>query len=236
MKGLSLISGVLFMAFLIAATALIYWMAVPTLQKMQCSIVMDKMKTSFADLDAVIQKVASEGEGSKRTVYLNVEEGEIHVDGGNDTIYWTYECSSPVISPRTFQTFGNVIFGANLDTSAREGVCQGQSAFVLENDQLLVCLKKIGLPSNMTRYNISDVLLSIYQKSLNQTLPLEYLEITLDNNATSKVGNGYTALSRSGYHLPYAEVTAHMESDYGIIYDIKFILESGEDFLTLKGE
>lgn len=236
MRGLSLISGVLFMAFLIAATTIIYWIAVPTVQKIQCSIAMDKMKSSFVNLDSAIQKVASEGEGSKRTVYLNIDEGEIHVDGGNDTIYWTYECDSPIISPRTFQTFGNVIFGANLDTHAYEGVCLGQAAFILENDHLKVCLKKVGLPSNKMRYNISDVLISVYQKDLNQTLPLEYLEITLDNNATSANGEGYTSLSRSGYHLPYGEVTAYMESDYGINYYIKFILETGEDFLTVKGE
>jgi hypothetical protein len=236
MKGLSLISGVLFMAFLIAATGIVYWTAVPTLQKVQCSMVMDKMKSSFVSLDEVIQKVAAEGEGSKRTISLNIDEGEIHFDGDNETIYWEYECSTPIISPRTFQTFGNVIFGANLDAKAYEGVCLGQAAFILENEHLIACLKKIGSEGNNTRYNISEVLLSLYQKDTGQTLPLEYLEITLDNNQTSSTGVGYTHLSKTGYHLPYGEVTAYMESDYGITYSVKLILESGEDFLTIKGE
>lgn len=235
MNGMSLISGVLFMGFMIAATAIVYWAAIPTIQKMQCSIVMDKMKGSFTSLDGIIQKVASEGEGSKRTISLNVEEGEIHIDGSNDTIYWEYECTSSIMSPRTFQTFGNVIFGSNLDTKAYESVCQGQNAFVLENEHLKACLKKVGSEGNNTHYNISDVLISVYQKDLDQAMPVERLEITLDNNQTSAIGEGYTKLGQTGYHLPYGEVTAHMESDYGITYDVKFILESGEDFLIIKG-
>jgi hypothetical protein len=236
MRGLSLISGVLFTAFIIAATSIIYLTAVPAINRMQCAVVMDKMKTSFASIDEVVQKVASEGEGSKRIIELNVNEGEIRIDGGNDTIYWTYKCSSPVMSPRTFQTFGNVVFGSNLDTSAHEGSCSGQTAFILENEHLRACFKKFGSEDSKVRYNMSDVLLSLYQKDLNQTLPLQYLQITLDGNQTSSVGNGYTKLESSGYHLPYAEVTAHMESDYGLTYDIKFMLETGEDFITIKGE
>jgi hypothetical protein len=236
MNGLSLISGVLFMAFMITAAAIVYWTTLPTIQKMQCSIVTDKMKSSFANLDSVIQKVASEGEGSKRTVSLNIEEGEMRIDGGNDTIYWEHECNSPIMSPRTMQTFGNVIFGSNLNTKAYESTCEGQDAFVLENEHLTACLEKIGSEGNNTRYNISGVLISVYQKDLGQVMPMERLEITLDSNQTSATGEGYTKLERTGQHLPYGEVTAHMESDYGINYDIKFTLESGEDFLTIKGE
>ena len=236
MKGMSLISGVLFMAFLIAATAIVYWTALPTIQKMQCSIVLDKMKSSMTSLDGVIQTVASEGEGSKRTVSLNVEEGELHVDGDNDTIYLEYECNAPIISPRTVQTFGNVMFGSNLDTKAYEAVCEGQDGFMLENEHIKACLKKIGSEGNSTAYDMSDVLISVYQKDLGQAMPIEYLEITLDNDQTSATGTGYTKLEKTGQYLPYGEVTAHMESDYGITYDIKFILESGEDFLTIKGE
>jgi hypothetical protein len=194
------------------------------------------MKTSFIDLDKVIQKVSSEGEGSKRTIDFSIDEGEMYVSGDNDTIYWTYECSAPVFSPRTFQTIGNMIIGANLDTNAYEGVCESQSAFILENEHLRACLKKVGSAGNKTYYNMSYVLISIYQKDLDAALPLEYLEITLDNNHTSSTGQGYTTLSRSGQHLPYGEVTAYMESDYGITYSINFILESGEDFMIIRGE
>ena len=128
------------------------------------------------------------------------------------------------------------MFGSNLDTKAYEAVCEGQDGFMLENEHIKACLKKIGSEGNSTAYDMSDVLISVYQKDLGQAMPIEYLEITLDNDQTSATGTGYTKLEKTGQYLPYGEVTAHMESDYGITYDIKFILESGEDFLTIKGE
>ncbi len=235
MKGISLISGVIFLAFLIVATGIVYWAGIPTIEKIRCAATVDKMKTTFITLDKIIQKVISEGKGSKRTVDINVEGGKLYIDDDNDAIYWEYECNAPIFSPRTFRTIGNIIIGSNLDTSAEEGVCQGESAFILENEHLKVCLKKIGSPENKVYYNISDVLLSIYQKDLNKTMPLEYLEITLDNNKTSSTGYGYTKLENSGKFLPYGEVVAYMESDYGVTYRIRFILESGEDFMIIKG-
>ncbi len=236
MKGISLISGVLFTAFLIAATTIVYLTAVPVIQKMQCAATMDEMRNSLANLDKVVQTVASEGEGSKRTVDFNIQEGELYISGVEDTIYWTHECNAPIISPRTFQAFGNLITGSNLDTKAYESSCQGQDAFVLENEHLKACFKKVGSPGDKVYYNMSDVLISMYLKDTDEVLPLEYLEITLDNNQTSGTGDGYTSLSRSGQHLPYGEVTAYMESDYGITYSIRFVLESGEDFLIIRGE
>jgi hypothetical protein len=236
MKGISLISGVLFTAFLIAATTIVYWTGAPLIQKMQCAATLDKMKTTFAKFDETIQTVSSEGEGSKRTVNININEGEIYITAENDTIYWSHECNADIISPRTFQTFGNVIIGANLDTEARESNCQGEDAFVLENEHLIACFKSIGSPDNKTRYNMSEVLTFMYNKDSEESMPLKYLEITLDNNQSSSVGYGYTSLSGEGNHLPYGEVTAYMESDYGVIYRIKFMLESGEDFLIIRGE
>lgn len=235
-KGLSLISGVLFTAFLITATAIVYWTVVPVIQKVQCAATLERMKSSFAELDDVIQTVASEGEGSRRTVDLNLDAGELYVSADTDNIYWTHECASPVISPRTFQIFGNMLVGANLDTSANESACQGYDAFVLENEHLQACFRKFGSEGNNTYYNMSDVLLMVYNKDLGEILPLERLEITLDDNQTSSTGSGYTELARSGHHLPYGEVTAYMESDYGVTYTIKFSLESGADFLIIRGE
>lgn len=236
MRGISLVSGVLFLAFLIAATAIVYIAGVPIIENLQCSATVEKMKSSFTSLDKVIQEVSSDGSGSKRILSFNIDEGRLYISGSNDTIYWTHECKAPIFSPRTFQAFGNVIMGSNLDASASEGQCLGQTAFILENEHLRACLKKIGSPDNLTSYNTTQILLGMYQKDLGEWLPLEYLEISLDDNQTSITGQGYTKLERSGYHLPYGEVTAYMESDYMINYNIKFILESGEDFLIIRGE
>ena len=236
MRGISLISGVLFLAILIVATSIVYWASIPVIQKIQCTATMEKMKSSFIDLDKIIQEVVSEGEGSRRTVDLNVEEGKIYVNGGNDTIYWEYECAASIFSPRTSQTIGNVEYGANLDTSAYVALCSGETAYVLENEHIIACFKIIGSEENPVAYNTSDILLSTYQKDTGQTLPMEYMIITLDNNETSANGTGYTELQSAGTNLPYGSVDAFMSSDYGIDYTIHFTLESGTDFLVITGE
>jgi hypothetical protein len=231
-----LISGVLFLAFLIAATSIVYMVGIPIIQNLQCSATVEKMRSSFADMDKVIEKVSSEGKDSKRIINLNIDEGRLYVSGEEDAIYWTHECSAPLFSPRTFQTFGNIIMGSNLETSAYEGQCKGQDAFILENEHLRACFKRIGSPSNFSSYTTTEIVLGMYQKDLGEWLPMQYVEISLDNNQNSTTGEGYTELERSGYNLPYGEVKAYMESDYGINYNIKFVLESGEDFLIIGGE
>jgi hypothetical protein len=236
LNGMSLVSGVLFLAFLIAATGIIYVAGIPLIQNLQCASTVEKMRSSLTGLDKVIQEVGSEGESSKRIVNLNIDEGRLYVSGDSDTIYWTHECEAQIFSPRTFQAFGNVIMGSNMETTASEGQCMGQDSFILENEHLKVCLRKIGSPEAFESYNTTEILLGMYNKDLGQWLPLGYLEISLDSEETSTTGEGYTKLEESGYHLPYGEVTAYMESDYGLDYTIKFVLESGEDFLIIRGE
>lgn len=231
-----MISGVLFLAFLIAATAIVYMVGIPIIQNLQCSATVEKMRSSFTDMDKVIQKVSSEGKDSRRIINLNIDEGRLYVSGEEDVIYWTHECEAPLFSPRTFQTFGNIIIGANLETSAYEGQCKGQDSFILENEHLKACFKRIGSPSNFSSYGTTEIVLGMYQKDLGKWLPMQYVEISLDNNQNSTTGEGYTILEKTGYNLPYGEVKAYMESDYGINYNIKFVLESGEDFLIIGGE
>ncbi len=236
MKGITMVSSVLFLGFLIAATGIVYYAGVPSLQRIQCLATMEKMKSSFVNLDSLTRDVVSGGEGTKRTFNLNIDSGKMYIMGDNDTIYWEYECPVSVSSPRTAQTIGNVIFGENMEVSAYEGVCAGEDAYILENRHLKACFKKIGSPSGMVGYNNTEVLIYLYQKDLDRALPMEYLEVTVDNDQLSKSGTGYTSLERKGTNLPYGEVTAYMDSDYGIIYRIHFTLESGGDFLIIRGK
>ncbi len=235
-KGITMVSSVLFLAFLIAATGIVYYAGVPSLQRIQCLATMEKMKSSFVQLDKITRNVVAGGKGTKRTFDLNIDDGKLYIVGGNDTIYWEYECPVEVTSPRTAQTIGNVIFGSNMEVFAYQGMCAGQNSYILENSHIKACFKVIGSSSNKVSYNTTEIFLYMYQKDLDSVLPLEYLEVTLDNDDTSKTGTGYTTLEREGTNLPYGRVTAYMESDYGVTYQIHFELETGGDFLVIRGE
>ncbi len=232
-KGITLISGVLFLAITITATFIVYEAGMPVIKKMQAAAAVEKMKDVFSQLDEIIREVASEGRGSKRTIYFKVDPGKLVVNESNDFIYWELETDSKLLSPRTSKTFGNIVIGSNLNTYANETQFQGNDAYVLRNEHLAVYIKKIGSPNNYTSYTTRDLLLGMYNKDLSTWLDLENLEISIDNSINSVSGNGYTQLSSTGYNLPYATVTARMNSSY-IDYYIKFTLESGADFLEIE--
>jgi len=233
-KGISLISAAIFLALIIVATIIVYNAGMPIIRNMQAAATIDNMKDFFTQLDEVVQTVASEGKGSKRTVYMDINYGKLIVNDTKNSIEWVYETEADVISPRTAQDFGNIRVGSNLETTAYEGTYQEIDALVMENQHLMVYARKIGSQSSHDSYNTSEILLGIYHKHLNQWLNnTGFIYLTLDNNITSMTGTGYTALDKTGYNLPYATVTSFLDSDYGVAYYITMTLESDADFLQI---
>ncbi len=87
-KGISILSGVIFLAFTAIAVIIVYEMGMPVVEKMQAAAVIDRMRATFATFDEVIQEVAAEGKGSKRTINLRVDMGKITVNASEDIIKW----------------------------------------------------------------------------------------------------------------------------------------------------
>lgn len=234
-KGISIMSGVIFLAFTAAAVMIVYEMGMPVVEKMQASAIIDRMRTTFAQLDDVIQEVAAEGKGSKRTVNMRVDLGKITFNESEDTVKWEIDTAAPIISPRTKQQWGNVIIGSNLDVSANQSTYGGGDVFLLRNQHLEVYINKTGTSSAYAGLGTNGLLLAIYNKDLDQWISSPgFLEITIDYNNLSITGDGYTSLTETGNYLPYGEVTAYMESDYGFNYYVYFVLEAGADFLQIK--
>ncbi len=237
MRGLSIISGVIFIAITISAIAVVYEAGVPVINKMQASVSVEKMKDVFSDIDKVIRDVASEGTGSKRTVYLKIDPGKMVVNDTEDAVYWELETSAKVIEPRTRQIFGNVIIGSNLETSAYQenySVTSPQiPAYKMENEHLTVYIRKVGSGSTYEDFTTNSLLLGIYNKDMgvwfNNT---NMFDATVDSQASSRTANGTTTLLGTGYNLPYATVSALVNSTY-FKYFINFTLESGEDFIII---
>lgn len=237
---MSLISGVMFLAITIVAVVVVYQAGIPIVKRMQTSAAIEQMKTTFVELDELIRQIAAEGTGSKRTVQLRVDPGKIIVNETQDTIYWELETDAMVISPRTKQQFGNVIVGSNLNTRVYEAnyTRLGQiECYVMENEHLMVYVRKVGVNTSedgWDDFNTSSLVVAIYNKGMDKWLENEgFLEITIDENANSKTGNGYTIPEETGYNLPYGMVAAYMNSSY-LAYYINFTLGSGADFLEIE--
>jgi hypothetical protein len=237
MGGLSIISGVIFIAITISTIAIVYEAGMPVIKKMQASASVEKMKDVFSDLDKVIRDVASEGTGSKRTVYLKIDPGKIVVNDTEDAVYWELDTDAKVIEPRTRQVFGNIVIGANMETSAYQenySITSPQiPAYKMENEHLIVYIRKVGSGSTYEDFATNNLLLGIYNKDLgawfNNT---NMFDVTVDSQAGSRTANGTTTLMYSGYNLPYATVSALVNSTY-MRYSVNFTLESGEDFIRI---
>ena len=226
------------MAIVIVSIFLIYQSGVPLIRKMQGTAAIERMKSSFADLDEIIQQTAAEGKGSKRTLQLNVDPGKIIINSTEDSIYWELETDSGGISPRTSQRYGNVVVGTNMDTRCYEEnytySVPETECYVIENEHLKAYFKKIGSLSSPQDLNTSDILVAVFNKDSGQWLNnTGFLDVSVDFNETSKTGTGYTMLLESGYNLPYGTVYSYVNSTY-IDYYINFTLESGADFIGIE--
>jgi hypothetical protein len=234
MKAIALLSAIIFIGLTLAVVVIVYNAGMPIVLRMQQAAATEKMKGVFSETDKIIEDVASEGNGSKRTVNLRFDIGTLTLNGSSDKLYWDFDSESLLASPRTSTGFGNVVFGSKLETSAYEDTYQGTQAYVLENERLRVYFRKIGSPSSLQAYNTNQLLLAVYQKDLGQLMPLQSLEISLDNSPSSESGTGYTVMEQAGTDMPYATVSAYMGSGYAN-YFLNFTLESGEDFMTIEG-
>lgn len=233
MKAISLISAIIFIAITIAAVGVIYYTGAPVIKKLQDAATIENMRGTMSEIDRLIQEVASEGKGSKRTINLKLDRGTVYVNGSEDVIYWKYETDTDVISPRTYQRFGNMIIGANMETNATEGTIYSKPAYILSNEHLKVFIKKFGSYSNRTNQNTSQLLLAVHNKDLNTWMPLDHLRIMIDNQTSSENGSAYTTIDDTGKYLPYGIVTAYMSTPY-LEYHINFTLESGADFFEIE--
>jgi hypothetical protein len=229
-KAISLISAVLLIGITISVIAIVYQAGMPIIEKMQASAATESIKSSFVELNERIQRVASETNGSRRTMSFRIEPGDLIVNDTEDVVYWILDTEAVIFSPRTASYYGNLIFGSNLETKAYEEDYSGTDCYVLENEHIKTYFKKLGSPSSLVGYSTHELLVAVYQKDLDKWLDAS-LEISVDDGSIN--GVGYTALERSGNALPYGKVSAYMSSSAE--YYINFTLESGADFITIEG-
>jgi hypothetical protein len=234
MRGVTLISAILFIAITLTAVTIVYNSGMPVIKRLSTAAAVEQMKDVFQGIDSTVKEVAAGGNGSRRTLFLSLDPGKFTVDPSSDSVYWTLDTDALVISPRSSQTYGNVVFGSEMETAAYEDTYQGASAYVLENSRLTAYLLRAGSPGSPQPLSTSDLLLGLYSKGLGRWLNGS-LEILMDGEPASSQGSGYTAVEAESSTLPKGVVEAHMFTPY-LNYTIYFTLESGADFLMVEAE
>jgi hypothetical protein len=81
MKAIALISAIIFIGLTLAVVVIVYNAGMPVVLRMQHAATVERMKGVFSEMDNIIEDVASEGNGSKRTVSLRFDVGRLTVNG-----------------------------------------------------------------------------------------------------------------------------------------------------------
>lgn len=231
MKGIALISWVIFLLLTIVAVVFIYQAGVPFVSRLQDATIVDQVQGTFIELNKIVEGVATGGKGSKRTITLSVDAGRILVDSASDTIQWLFETNALIVSPRTAQDIGNLRIGEHLTVSAKNMTYDPRGdnipAFKLENEHLIVYVKQIGTPPiGNVPYSTTDIILDLYNKDL-QTSLAGSIQIAIDDDTNAF---GFTELLDEGDHLPSATVSIKTPT---VIF---LTLEAGADFLIIEGK
>jgi len=90
-KGISpLISFVLIILLVSAATTIVLTVIKPAFDRMSDSSVINEATQNLELINSAIKQVASESQGSKKTISLTVSDGEYGINSDKDFIYYNY--------------------------------------------------------------------------------------------------------------------------------------------------
>lgn len=234
-KGVSQVAtAAIYVGITVSAISVALTAGVPALQNLQDSSAISQAQQFMQQLDGLVQQVASEGEGSTRTISTNIDRGVLYFQNSTETLVYELETDADVISPQTTVREGNVLLSSNANVMVEETTVGGVNCYMMENEHVRACIKDVGSSSNQQNISSSE-LLQLYEfkredgttRSMNPNMTVE---INGRNDTSS--GVGYTEVDATGDFIGTGQVTARITTQ-GFSYDILFRLPTGADFLRI---
>src|SRR3989344_5316859 len=99
-KSMIWISAVLYIALGIAAISLVLAAGLPLINNLKDKNTIIETKEIMFTIDNTIRQVLSEAPGSRRTLYLEIQKGNLYIDeDGNNKIIWTMKIKALIQEP-----------------------------------------------------------------------------------------------------------------------------------------
>ncbi|MFB6166994.1 MAG: hypothetical protein ABEJ62_01900 [Candidatus Nanohaloarchaea archaeon] len=234
-KGVSEVAtAALYVGVTVTAISVALTTGLPALENMQEAASIRKAQSFMQELDSNVQEVVSEGEGSTRTIRVNFDRGRLYFDNETDSLVYELQTDARVISPQATRRTGNVILSSNADVTVKNATIGGTDCYMMENEHIEACIKKIGSPDSYKSINTSELLVeyNFTEPSPDRSLNADMF-VKLNGVKSTGWGNGYTAAETYGNFIGTGRVRATIVSDYGYTYDIIFSLPTGSDFLKV---
>ena len=88
-RGQIWISAALYLALGIILISIILSVGLPFIDKIKTRNTVLQTKDVLFSMDKVVREVNLEGKGSRRPIFIEIEEGEFIIDNTNDVITWS---------------------------------------------------------------------------------------------------------------------------------------------------
>lgn len=152
-RGVSqLVSLALYVAIAIAAIGIALTIGMPQIETMQETASLQNSIDFLTKIDTAIREVAAEGQYSSRTVNLHFRRGSYAYDPELRELYYELDTDSGIISTHASQHIGPVRLSANADVSVTNATRNGIECYLLENQYLEACIRKIHNNFDPDRY------------------------------------------------------------------------------------
>ncbi|MFB6242088.1 MAG: hypothetical protein ABEJ36_04800 [Candidatus Nanosalina sp.] len=228
----SIVTAVLVVGVTLTAVGVVLDVSGPAIDNARDSSAIRQSVSFLNFVDENIREVASEGQGSTRTMSVSFDRGEFDVDAEDDSFTYSLDTGSDIISPQAQQQQGAVTLSSNANVEVSETTKNGETCFMMKNDKVQACIKKVGSEDSPTSINTSE-LLTYYEIEGRGETPMDF-EVELNNAKNSSWGEGYTYAEQLGDHQPHGDVYAVVDAENGLEYRVLFQLYSGADFLSIR--
>mgnify|MGYP006277896489 FL=1 len=221
------VSAILYLLISLVVVFLVLQSGLPLLKNMNDRSYFEKTKSNFVEIDKVIQQVVSEGEGSQRTIPLEIRKGKIDLE--DNFLHWGFETEAEILGHKATVTEGNLVTTADNDVSCKEY----ENYFIVENTYLLVILKRKGDENNQVQLNSSRLINSIKWKKTNSTVESGFVFL-INNDPESGLGQGYTKMveCKSGgahYKAYFNNVSSSIGE--GLNYELSLKMDARADYI-----
>lgn len=236
-----MITAALYVGISVAAVTTAVTVGQPAIENMREAAAISRSQDFMQELNSNVQQVASEGQGSSRTLTVSIDRGELVFNEEANALVYRISSDANVISPQTSRRTGNVVLSSNANVEVYN-VSQGSEdapsgyagppCYMMENEHIRACIKQLGSPSNTTSINSSE-LLTYYEFKDGDEKFDGNLSVMLNGIPETGSGTGYTQVDNYGYYIGTGRIKAHIVSGNGFTYDIVFQLPTGADFLKV---
>ncbi len=126
-KGINpIVSAVFILAITIVGIGLVMNIGMPAIEEARGNTVFDNSRQNLQILDNTIENVRHGGEGTSRTMTLNVDGGEYYINESENTVRFKYDMRTGFLPPDLCRRDGNILIktfgdGRTLDLRFNEG-------------------------------------------------------------------------------------------------------------------